>query len=151
MKARGILIGGLIAGTLDISYACIASKLLGGNGPIVVFQSVAGGLLGMKTYDGGYGTAALGLLLHFTIALTAATVFYFASRKIPILTQHPVIFGLLYGMAIYFFMYFFVLPVSAFPHKLHFTIANMSRNLGIHMLGIGLPISLANKRFSATS
>ena len=151
MNARGILIGGLIAGALDITYACIASKLLGGAGPIGVFQSVAGGLLGAKTYEGGYATATLGLLLHFTIALTAATVFYFASRKIPMLTEHPVIFGLLYGIAIYFFMYFFVLPTSAFPIKLHYTVANMSRNIGIHMLGIGLPISLANKRFSTPS
>src|SRR5450432_2197772 len=93
---HAILIGGAIAGTLDITYA-IGFSALRGVPPIRILQSVASGLLGAPAFNGGLPTAALGLALHFFIALSAAAIFYLASRKIPALIRHPVIGGLFYG------------------------------------------------------
>src|SRR5262245_44693959 len=96
-----ILWGGLICGIMDMTAACIFYGVLRGVQPIKIMQSVASGLLGAASYNGGIATAALGLFLHFVIAYGAATVFYFASRKLLFMTQHAIICGLLYGIAVY--------------------------------------------------
>src|SRR6266478_8318225 len=91
---RAILLGGLIAGTLDISYACIFSYIRRGTRPSVVLQSVASGALGRSAYEGGAKTAALGLAFHFLIALIAATVYYLASRVLRFMVTRPIICGI---------------------------------------------------------
>ena len=91
-------------------------------------------------------TAGLGLAIHFLIAFAAATVFYTGSRRISFLTQHAVASGLLYGIAIYVFMYWLVVPL-AFAQARH----SISRDVTaviVHMLLIGLPIALVVRRFS---
>src|SRR6185436_864518 len=88
-----ILLGGLIAGTLDITGACVVSWLRAGVSPIRVFQSVASGLLGAASSTGGAKTAALGLALHFLIATIWTAVFYFASRKLRFMVARPITIG----------------------------------------------------------
>jgi hypothetical protein len=145
---RAIFWGGLICGIMDMTAACIFYGVLRGRPPIRIMQSVATGVLGAASYDGHIATAALGLLLHFVIAFSAATVFYFASRKLPIMTRHAIIAGVLYGIVVYFFMQLIVVPLSAFPHKISFTFAVLATGIGIHMFCVGLPISLATWKFS---
>jgi len=145
---HAILLGGLLCGTLDITAAFIFYGFLRGRSPIRILQSIASGLLGMDAYDGDLATAALGIALHFMIALTAAAIYHLASRKLKLLTQHPISCGLLYGVAVYLFMNFIVLPLSAFPHKGAYTSAILIRGLAIHMFCVGLPISLANSWYS---
>ena len=142
-----ILIGGAIAGALDITYA-IGFSALRGVPPIRILQSVASGLLGAPAFHGGWPTAALGLLLHFCIALLWATIFYFASRAIPFLTRHPVISGLFYGFLIYALMNLVVLPLSAFPRKVTFPLLVLITGILVHMFCIGLPIALAVRQTS---
>ena len=110
---------------------------------IRVLQSVAGGLLGKAAYDGGLGTAALGFLLHFSIAFSWAAIFYAASRRIPFLTRRPAAAGPLFGIVIYLVMYFAVIPLSAYPRKVTYTPFLVGINLFVHMFLIGLPIALA--------
>lgn len=134
-----------MCGIMDMTAACTFYGVLRGNPPIRIMQSVATGLLGAASYDGGIATAALGLFLHFVIAFSAATVFYFASRKLPVMIRHAIICGLLYGIAVYFFMQLIVVPLSAFPHKGKFTFVGLTTGITIHMFCVGLPISLARK------
>ena len=143
-----ILIGGLTAGVLDMTYACIFSFVRRGTKPPRVFQSVASGLLGKAAFDGGAGTAALGLLCHFTIATTAAAVYYLASRRLKFMVSRAVPCGILFGLCVYFFMYYVVLPLSAVPFPRPSTWPPVVGGLLIHMFGIGLPIALITKRFS---
>ena len=140
-----ILLGGAIAGTLDITYA-IGFSALRGVPPVRILQSVASGLLGAPAFHGGLQTAALGLVLHFCIALSAAAIFYLASKAIPILTRHPVVAGLFYGFLIYAVMNLVVLPLSAFPRKVSFPLVVLVTGILVHMFGIGLPISLVVRR-----
>src|SRR2546423_10454335 len=88
-SARAILLGGLIAGVFDITYACVALGLRG-RSPVWVFQSVAAGWLGASAFTRGLPAAALGLLSHFTIAFGWAAVYYAASRKLRGLLRQPV-------------------------------------------------------------
>src|ERR1041385_4186968 len=94
--SRAILIGGLIAGALDITYACVFSYLRRGVKPGTILQSVARGALGQRAFEGGYKTAALGLFFHFLIALIWATVYYCASRGLRIMVTRAIVCGLLY-------------------------------------------------------
>ena len=146
-----ILIGGLIAGTLDISYACIYSYLRRGTRPVVILQSVASGALGQPAFTGGAKTAALGLAFHFLIALIAATVFYLASRVISFMITHAVISGIVFGICVYLFMNLVVLPLSRIPVKVPlwaYPWPSLIGGLLIHMFGIGLPIALVVRKYS---
>ena len=145
---RAILLGGLIAGTLDISYACIFSYLMRRTSPIRILQSVASGALGARAFTGGIKTAVLGLAFHFFIALTAAAVYYFASRQLRLLITQAIICGVIYGIGIYLFMNFVVLPLSAIPFKMSYPPASLISGMLIHMFGIGLPIALVVRRYS---
>jgi hypothetical protein len=141
-----ILVGGLLAGALDITAAFVVYGLRGAT-PLRILQSVASGLLGADAFKGGLGTAALGALLHFLIALVAAVVYYAASRKLGVLVQRAVVSGLLYGIAVYVFMNFVVLPLSAVA-KRPFVLELALVILAVHMLCVGLPIALAVRRFA---
>ena len=145
--ARAIVWGGLLAGIGDITFAFVVNGLRG-VGPVRVLQSVASGLLGEAARAGGLATAALGGVLHFLIAFIWATVYWLASRKLKVLVQHPVVCGLLYGFAVYAFMYLVVLPLSAAYFKPTFTPSTVFLNGAGHMLLVGLPIALAASKFS---
>ncbi|MEY2526177.1 MAG: hypothetical protein QOE73_948 [Verrucomicrobiota bacterium] len=140
-----IATAGLIVGILDITSAFVIWTSRG-VGPIRGLQGIAAGLLGKQSSEGGLTTASLGLAIHFLIAFVVVTIFYVASRKLTFLTQHAVISGLLYGVGVYLFMYWFVLP-SAFATFKH-SIFNDAMAVMIHMSLIGLPTALIVRRFS---
>src|ERR1051326_719296 len=87
--------GGMACGLFDITQACIAWGIQNHLPPPRIFQAVASGLLGPKSFQGGGKTAALGLFLHFLIAFIWAVIYYLASRQIAFLTESPVLAGLL--------------------------------------------------------
>jgi hypothetical protein len=146
---RAILWGGLTAGIFDITAAFINSGRLG-RSPMWVLQSIASGLLGADSYTGGLPAAALGAALHFLIAFVACSIFYFASRKLNILVRHAIVCGLLYGVAVYLFMYLVVLPLT-FHRSFVRQFSAVVTGLVIHMLCVGLPISLVVSRHSRTT
>jgi hypothetical protein len=92
----------------------------------------------------------LGLFCHFVIAFGAATVFFLASRSLAFLVRHAVLSGVLYGVAVYFFMNRIVVPLSA-ARKYPFSFKMMIIGVVIHIFCIGLPIALSVKRFSHRS
>jgi uncharacterized membrane protein YagU involved in acid resistance len=148
-----IVYGGLTAGVLDISYAIIFFGIRNGAKPARILQSVASGLLGRDAARaGGLKTALLGLFLHFLNAFIIATIFYGASRILPTLIRHAVIWGLLYGVAVYFVMNYIVIPLSAIgPGTGSAPWAVFLSGLIVHAFLIGLPIALFAKRSARTS
>lgn len=141
-----ILWGGLIAGSLDITAAFV-NAALHGRTPIVVLQSIASGFLGPESYKAGFRSAALGTALHFLIAFVACTVYYLASRKLKFLLHRAFAFGLLYGVAVYLFMYGIVLPIT-FQRSFFHPFSAVVIGLITHMLCVGLPISLVVRRYA---
>ena len=137
-----ILWGGLAAGVLDLSAA-----FLRWGKPIRITQGIASGLIGPRAFQGGWATGALGTALHFGIAISAAAVYYAASRKLTFLTQRTILWGFLYGIAVYMFMSWIVLPLSAFPKSnAPFSMSGLAISLLTHMFCVGLPIALAVRR-----
>jgi len=142
---RTILTAGLVVGVLDISSAFIIWWQRG-VGARRGLQGIAAGLLGASSFDGGLVTAGFGLALHFFVAFVVVTIFYLASWKIGFLVIHPVISGVLYGIAVYIVMYWFVLP-TAFPTFRH-RLGNDLLAVAIHISLIGLPCALIVRRYS---
>lgn len=136
-----IAAGGLTAGTLDLTQACI---LFGARVPL----SIAAGLLGRQAFRGGVATYVLGVLLHFFIAFSAAAVYYAASRRLRFLTEHPLVCGLFYGAAVEDVMNLVVLPLSALHAKGPYKLYDLLLGLVVHMIVVGLPISFGVRRFA---
>ena len=147
MNLQPIFLGGLIAGTLDISAAFLTAWWRANVSPQRVLYFVASGLIGPAAAQGGAKIAILGLALHFLIATIWTIVFYLASRKWLFLIERPVTFGLLYGIVVYLFMNFVVLKLSLVPPR---PITFVGTTIGVLtiMFCIGLPIALIMRRYS---
>jgi len=137
-----ILLGGLIAGTIDIGAACLISML----GPVFILHVVASGLIGHDAaFNGGLQTAALGMLLQWGMSLIIAAIFVIASSILPVLRRNWVTFGLLYGVGIYVVMNWVVLPLSALHAWPHPSLKSVALN-GLAMLLFGLIVSYFAQR-----
>jgi len=144
MKRNGLLaivVGGIAAGTLDLTQACL---LFGWRIPL----SIAAGLLGRAAFKGGAGTYALGVFLHFFIALSFAAIYYAASRTLAFLKEHPLVCGLFYGMAVENTMNLVVLPLSALHARGPYTLHDLILGLVVHAVVVGLPIAYSVRRFA---
>ena len=93
-----IIFGGLIAATIDIGAACLIS----GRSVPFILRTIAGGILGPKTYSGGTATALLGRLLQEFMGLFIAAIYVIASQPLAVLARRWVAAGLLYGVVIFF-------------------------------------------------
>ena len=147
MNFQPIFLGGLIAGTLDISAAFLTAWLRAGVSPIGLLQYVASGALGPAAFQGGIKTALIGLALHFLIATIWTVIFYLASRRWLFLIEKPIQFGLLYGIAVYLIMTFVVVPLSRVTPR-PATISGRTIGILTIMFCVGLPIALIVRRFS---
>jgi hypothetical protein len=136
-----ILVGGGIAGALDLSSAYIA---YGWNVP----RGIAAGLLGPAARQGGLGVYILGIALHFLIAITAAAVYYFVSRKLTYIIEPWIVCGMFFGIAVWLVMNLIVLPLCAFHFRGPFALRGIIQGVLIHMFLIGVPIAYSVRRFS---
>ena len=166
---KAVLIGGVVAGALDITYAFVVYGPLSYQmSPVQILHSVAAGWVGHDAADaGGAMMAVLGLATHFMMALTMAAVFVFGAQRLPALKRNPVMWGLIYGVGLYVVMTYVVVPLSAAHPSQHFATSlqevisrlqvsfssvrpkdpwQLLGTLFTHTVFVGLPISLVNRR-----
>ncbi len=108
-------------------------------------QSVAAGLLGEASFTGGRATAALGLALHYFIAISMSVAYYLVSRRWPVLWQRPVACGAAYGLLLYGIMNYVVLPLSAAGPRSNDPLW-IVLSIAVHAFLIGVPIALFARR-----
>ncbi|HEY1940002.1 MAG TPA: hypothetical protein VGJ33_18895 [Candidatus Angelobacter sp.] len=140
--------GGLACGVFDITQAMIAFHLQSGLKPAQVLQSVASGLLGRVSFQGGTKTAVLGAFLHFFIAFSWAAIYYLASRRFTFMVKEPVIAGLIFGEFVWLVMNFVVLPLSAIHRWPTWNKASIITGPIGHLFLVGLPIGLAIRKWA---
>jgi hypothetical protein len=153
---KPILYAGALVGVLDITAACINAYIASGFTPARLLQGVAGGLLGRGSYHGGLATAALGLGMHFAMALTVATIFYVLSRRFPLPKKlwGVVAVGLLYGAAVFAVNNFLTAPLLSWVRSLYLNTPVVFKppmgwsQLGIHLVCVGLPIALVMRLYA---
>jgi uncharacterized membrane protein YagU involved in acid resistance len=107
------ILGGLVLGTTDLTFACTFAGISSGASPVRVFQAVAAGVLGKASFTGGAAAASLGVALHYVIAIAMALTYYAVSRRYPMLARRPIACGIPYGILLYLIMNLVVLPLSA--------------------------------------
>jgi hypothetical protein len=139
-----IVYGGLTAGLLD---ACDAVVFFGARGvrPDRIAHSIASGVLGEASFEGGAATIVLGVVLHFAVATCIAAVFYLLSLLFPVLVRRPVIGGLGFGVAAYIVMNCLVVPLSrasTFSNIRFPPLPGLINGVVGHAVLIGLPIAL---------
>jgi hypothetical protein len=136
---------GLVAGILDISENLILNYRRGVT-PAMVFRYIASGLVGApEAVKLGGAAIALGVVIHFCIALTWTTIFYAASAKVPALVKHAVTSGLAYGVVVYLVMNFAVLPLTRIPPRKPPTLVSVVNALLPLLVCIGLAIALLTR------
>ena len=142
-----IVLGGLVVALLDGLFAITYYGLILGVPKLRIFQTVAAGLIGTtRAYSGGVKTFLLGICLHIVVATCIATVFYFASLKLPILIQHPIFSGLIYGVVAYLGMKLIVTPLSAIGRRPLPRFSIFIVEILGHVFLVGLPIALLARR-----
>jgi uncharacterized membrane protein YagU involved in acid resistance len=124
------MLGGIVAGTIDI----LAASLISGKDVIYILHIVAGGLLGRRSLSGGMPTALLGLLLQELMGIIIAAIYVVAAGPLPLLKRRWLACGLLYGVVIFLVMNYVVVPLSAWRHWPTFTPAKFLENLAAMLL-----------------
>jgi hypothetical protein len=145
---RPIVAGIVAVAVLDILEPIIFYGLRGVP-PIRIFQSVASGVLGRDSYGGGLGSALLGAALHLFIASAVVIVYWLASRRLPAFTQRPLLWGVLYGLAVYAVMTFIVIPLSAIGGGLRIpALPALLNGIFAHVVCVGPPSAFAARAAS---
>lgn len=117
---RAILIGGLVAGTIDIGAAALINSV----SPVLIAHYIASGLLGRAALSMGAPAAYLGVLLQWVMSVIIAAIYWLATASMPRLRERWWLGGLLAGIVIFLVMNFIVMPFSAAPVTLHEVIAH---------------------------
>ena len=136
---KAVLMGGTIAGMLDILFA-ISFAAYNGVAPVRLLQTVASGAFGKAAFSGGATTAALGLVFHFALSYLWASLFLLIAWRAPRLASRPVLSSIVFGAIVFFAMRLVVLPLSAFPHPVTFSPLGTTLDLLSHMFLFGVPI-----------
>jgi hypothetical protein len=142
---RAIVLGGLIAGTLDVGAAALINLA----DPVVILKFIAGGLLGKAALGGGVSVAILGLVLQWVMGLIIAAVYVIAARRLPVLRRRWIEFGLAYGAVVFFVMNYVAVPRSAWARWPRFTVASFAENM-IAMLVFGVIVAYFARDAAAT-
>jgi len=141
MHKKAILLGGLTAGVLDITYAMVAYSFVGVS-PRIILQSVASGWLGKSAYSGGVPTAVLGIVSHLAITCVMAAVLFLAARRVQWIRQRLLLSGALFGLLAFVVMNYVVVPLSAAAVQSPRGVF-LAGGLVAHVFLVGIPIALA--------
>jgi hypothetical protein len=145
---KAVVFAWLLAGTLDISAAFIYYPLTSGVKVATLLQGIASGVLGNKAFMGGLETAALGLALHYLIALIWTLIFLLAFRRSKGLRTHLFFVGMAYGVLVWIVMNTIVLPLSN-VHQAPFSLPQAVVGAVILMFCVGLPIAMILGKYYA--
>ena len=110
---RWLALGALAAGTFDLAFASTFWAVRADVPVQRIFQSIATGVLGKASYDGGNASAILGGLLHYAIIAAMMLAYWLVARRMPGLVRQWLPYGALYGLWLYVAMNWIVVPLSA--------------------------------------
>jgi uncharacterized membrane protein YagU involved in acid resistance len=147
--SKAIIVTGLIAGSFDITAACIHYMIAsGGKNPVFILKYIASAAFGKEeAYSGGLLMETLGLLFHFIIAMSFAAFFFLIYPKFKLLSKNIFITGLAYGIFAWLVTNLIVVPASRlhkFPSS--FNVSTVAGIL-ILMFVFGLPIAMLAKKY----
>lgn len=145
-----LLIMGFLVGTLDILAAFTQYYLSTGKGPEGVLRYIASGVFGKEAFTGGTGMVYWGLFFHFLIAYSFTLFFYWLYKQRKpgaIFPRYPFLTAFLYAIFMWLITQQIVVPLSNVPFSNDFQLRKGIEAVMILTLMIGIPLSLAMKRY----
>lgn len=118
---RALIVGGLVAGTLDVGAASLINTL----NPVIILRFIATGVLGRAALTGGAGAACLGLVLQWAMSVLIAAIYFAVTARLPALRRKWWWGGLSSGLVIYLIMNFVVVPFSAAPVSFEYVVRHV--------------------------
>ena len=150
---RCVLWTGLLVGAADYAIGFGVFTLALGTAPIRILQHPASGVLGPAAYQGGIPTVALGIALHFAIALVWSVIYTAAYGALPALrrftrtTAGLLAASVVAGVTVWLVMNSIVLPLSRTrPYSMNSVLFWVL--LAGHIPFVGLPLVWGVRRFS---
>jgi hypothetical protein len=140
-SARAALLGGVVAGAIDIGAACVINA----RSVPFILHAIAGGLLAERSFSGGAPTAFLGLVLQIAMGILIAAIYVVAAQFLPFLNRRWITWGLIYGLVIFFVMNYVVVPQSAWHRMPNFSPRQFAANL-VAMFLFGLIVAFFSSR-----
>jgi hypothetical protein len=135
----------LLVGTLDILCAFGFYFIKTGSKNVeVVLKFVATGVFGKSAMTGGADMIIAGLIFHYCIAFAFTCFFFFLYTKLSLISSHPILAGIIYGIAVWAVMNLIVVPLSHVPAR-PFDPINAIINAAILVLCIGMPLAFIAK------
>ena len=116
-----------------------------------MFQGIAFAVLGPAALTGGWVTASLGVLLHFSVALGWSAVWMIAYERSDLLLRATItapraaVVGAAYGIFVWLAMHFVVLPFTHAKPGALLTFGSILVAVA-HLLVVGPPIVLLERR-----
>lgn len=138
---QGCILVGVLVGIDTVLYFSLRGATLSG-----IFQYIASGVLGSAAFDGGVGSALLGVLLHFLVAAALTALYLVVAMRWTFLWRHFIIAGIIYGLCTYVVINKVVLPLSLVPFVGPFTWSSFLNGIFAHVFLVGIPISWLVRR-----
>jgi len=135
-----------IAGSLDITAACIQAYLSGNVAPAMVLKYIASGIYGAKAFSGGFEFILLGLLVHFLIAFSCTVVFFLFYPKFKLLHKNIFLNSFIIAVVAWTVTTQIIIPFSRI-HKGPFHLSKVVVAIAILYCCIGLPIAYFTERY----
>lgn len=141
---RPIILATLLCGTLDILLA-IGLTLARGRQPATMLRFVASGPFPGAT-EWGAGGSLLGLCVHFVLMAIMIAAFVIAARTLPTLLDHPISWGIVYGLITYAIMNLMVVP-ARFPSAWPPGALSIGTQLFAHIALVALPTAFIARHY----
>src|SRR6185436_3253237 len=101
---------------------------------------------GRGAFTGGLVAGVIGLASHLAISIAAAAVYGAAMRGSGWIRAHWIVGGIAFGILVYLFMNFVVIPLSAAPFGPSWALKSFVQGFISHALLFGLPIAWVWRR-----
>lgn len=135
----------ILSGALDATAGVVVYWIFKGLNPLQVLQYIASGIFGPSVINGSFSYVIVGLLLHFAIAFAFTYAYFLAFPFIKSFAKSTYVNGFLYGILIWVFMNYLILPISNIPHSPKDFVSVLE--LIWHSTLVGLPIVLVVEKY----
>lgn len=143
---KTILVAGLVGAFLIDAYLVITlTWILHTATARTLFLWDASNLLGPAAFQRGLGTELLGCFLHLIVSMLWAAFFVLVLARIPAIARHPIIWGIIAGIGVKFFMQYVIIPLGHAPGP-HYNWVSLANNLVAHTFFFGVPVLLIARR-----
>jgi hypothetical protein len=136
-----ILFAWIVAGTLDLFSACVAAYLRNHVLPANILKYIASAIFGSEAFAGGAEMIAAGTVMHYMIALTWTTLFFFLYPRLKLYSYNKFLVAIGYGIFVWITMNLVAVPLTKIPNA-PFSVAGVLIGESILIVAIGLPLSL---------